>query len=127
MGLSGGRVHQAPIPELVQLRTGNSWEGFLLDLRPEEATELPEVEGPSLDLEFCIHRGSSRAGGVLVRPWLYEAPRSGGDLAAAAVLVDWHLRELQVHFSPGPAPRLHHRPPPLNLTSYLVSRVCVGF
>ncbi len=91
----GGRLHQAPVPELEKLRTEVCWQGSNLDLSPDHATLIPTVEGPSVDLEVTLERGSSSAAGILIRPWLYEGSRAKAP-CAAAIMIDWEASELQV-------------------------------
>lgn len=56
---------------------------------------LPEVSGASLDVSFCLRQGQSSRAGLLLRPWL-RADSADAAPTAAAVVVDWHAKSLQV-------------------------------
>lgn len=55
-----------------------------------------------MDLSFRLARGSSRAAGVLLRAWLHADADSAQPSAAAAV-VDWDARTLEVFAAVYPA------------------------
>jgi len=88
---AGGRLHQAPAPELRRLRKGPGVHMRGMRLGAGAATPVPGVRGPSLDVEVTLRRGGARRAGVLLRAWLHAGP-GGGPPAAAALVVDWQVR-----------------------------------
>ncbi len=63
-----------------------------------QGTPLPGVSGPSLDVSFCLRQGQSSRAGLLLRPWL-RADSADAAPTAAALVVDWHAKSLQVGIS----------------------------
>ena len=94
-GCAGGRLHQQPARELEQLRAQPEAHVPSLPIPAGQGTPLPDVSGPSLDVSFCLRQGQSSRAGLLLRPWL-RADSTDAAPTAAALVVDWHAKSLQV-------------------------------
>ncbi len=95
---TGGRLHQEPAPELEQLRQGQGVHLSSLSIEAGAAAALPQIRGPSVDVSFWLSRGASSAAGIVLRAWLRADAESDEPCAAAAV-VDWEARTLEVRRS----------------------------
>lgn len=91
---AGGRLHQQPVPELVQLRVGDGVHMASLQVEEGAAAALPQIRGPSVDVSLRLARGSCSAAGILLRAWLH-ADADSKQPSAAAAIVDWDRGTLE--------------------------------
>ncbi|KAL4855527.1 Acid beta-fructofuranosidase 4 [Chlorella vulgaris] len=92
-----GRLIQAPIPELAELRQGPGWHQHSVRVTAEAAVKLHAPPGAhALDIELTIDRGSAYAAGLLFRS--YEAEAEGG----TALVYDWDRNSLEAIFNVPP-------------------------
>ena len=96
--LAGGKLHQQPARELEQLRVQPEAHLPSLPIPAGQGMSLLEVSGPSLDVSFRLQQGQSSRAGLLLRPWL-RADSADAEPTAAAIVVDWHAKTLQVNQS----------------------------
>lgn len=90
--LKSGKLHQRPIDEIEELRSGLQWEIDRVPLFPEEPIPVEELQGQSLDIEMELEPGTSEAAGILIRSW-----RVGGE-GTAAIVFDWERSCLEIVF-----------------------------
>ncbi|KAL4420475.1 hypothetical protein ABPG75_010131 [Micractinium tetrahymenae] len=92
-----GRLVQAPIPELVQLRQGAPYQQHGVRVPAEECIALKcAPAAPALDIELTLDRGSAFAAGLLFRS--HEAEADGG----TALIYDWERNTLEAIFNVPP-------------------------
>lgn len=89
-----GRLVQAPIPELSQLRQGPGWHQHLVHVPAETTVPLAAAPGSAaLDIELTLDRGTAFAAGLLFRS--HEAEAEGG----TALIYDWERNALEAIFN----------------------------
>jgi hypothetical protein len=92
-----GRLVQAPIPELSQLRQGPGWHQHLVHVPAESTVPLAAAPGlAALDIELTLDRGTAFAAGLLFRS--HEAEAEGG----TALIYDWERNALEAIFNVPP-------------------------
>ncbi len=91
---SGGRLIQAPIPEVDKLRKKErSFAAQRVALHPEATYPIKHVRSERLDIQCSIERGSSSAAGLLFRS--HEAEAEG----STAIIYDWSTNRLEAIFN----------------------------
>lgn len=101
----GGRLVQQPVPEVEQLRTDQVFSAQSSDVAPQQPLRIHGLTGPCFDLTFTMQRPPNvqqqqhACAGVLLRSWKHKGQSeqwSPDQPCAAAVIVDWHSKRLEV-------------------------------
>ena len=97
LAFAGGRLHQQPVPELAQLRSGAGYTAEQLAVTAQQPVTLQGVSASSLDLELTLSPDGAHASSVVLRSWLWASRGEEWlkDPSAAAISVDWEHGLLQ--------------------------------
>jgi len=91
-----GRLVQAPLPQLGQLRRGKGFHVYKQSLHCDSVVPLEAVGGNRLDIEVTIEKGSAYAAGIIFRS--HDAEEFGG----TAIVYDWNTNLLEAIFNVPP-------------------------
>ncbi|KAK9867678.1 hypothetical protein WJX84_009640 [Apatococcus fuscideae] len=94
---SDGRIHQAPVPEVLQLSSGSPCTIRDVQVSPGQPHRITGARAPSAHLQLSLKPGHGcRAAGIVLRPWLLAGSQDGSTPTAAVLLVDWANSRLEM-------------------------------